>query len=413
MNQKTLRPDTKQAEKEYLRRSGGGEWELSKPFPPCGQTATEEHSQHLLDFAVLLRVLAPKPTDLILDLGAGTCWVSDWLRRSGFRTVAVDIALDMLRLGIERLGSAEALAVGDMERLPFRNASFERACCVNAFHHVPDTSSALREIRRVLKPNGVVFFSEPGRGHSSHPISISASRNYGVLENEILIDQFMEACLTAGFSDVLLHPMSHVVPLFVLERKQWQQWVQYSASRRPFRALAKIYRAALELVGLGKTDVLFEEAFAIRLVRELQPVIEQHPVITAHCAPFIRPMPVLEKAVLRLIEAPARADMSSTVSFVVLITNAGTTIWNEIPGDVRVGVQLLDSDGSVLNKDYRRWELGGPVRPGDQREVSLPIEVPSSTGMYALKFDLVREGIHWFENAGSEPRVHRLEIVAR
>jgi hypothetical protein len=86
------RRDTKEAEKDYLRRSGGGEWEASKPFPPPGQIATAEHAGHLLDFAVLLRVLAPGPSDLVLDLGAGSCWVSDWLRRCGVTTIAVDIS---------------------------------------------------------------------------------------------------------------------------------------------------------------------------------------------------------------------------------------------------------------------------------------------------------------------------------
>ena len=102
-------PDTKQFEKDYLRRSAGGEWEASKPFPPPGQIAGEDHAQHLLDFAVLLRVLTPGPSDLMLDLGAGSCWVCDWLRRCGIKTTAVDISFDMLRLGATRLGGARGL----------------------------------------------------------------------------------------------------------------------------------------------------------------------------------------------------------------------------------------------------------------------------------------------------------------
>ena len=133
--------NSKQFEKEYLRRSAGGEWEASKPFPPQGQSATEEHAQHLLDFAVLLRVVTPTPADVVLDLGAGSCWVSDWLRRCGVRTVAVDIAVDMLRLGATRLGSANGLVTGDMEHLPFADNSFTRTCCLNAFELQPAPTS--------------------------------------------------------------------------------------------------------------------------------------------------------------------------------------------------------------------------------------------------------------------------------
>src|SRR5687768_11783678 len=166
-----------------------------------------------------MRVLAPDPSDSILDLGAGSCWVSDWLRRFGFKTVAVDIAWDMLRLGADRLRSPHGLVVGDMEQLPFRQGAFHKACCLNAFHHVPNMNAALAEIRRVLSDTGVVLFSEPGVGHASHPASIAAMRNYGVQEKEILIQEFMAACKTAGFADVRLHPITNIVPLFQLNQE--------------------------------------------------------------------------------------------------------------------------------------------------------------------------------------------------
>jgi SAM-dependent methyltransferase len=403
--------DTKPAEKAYLQRSGGGEWEALKPFPPPGQTATEDHAQHVLDFAVLLRVLTPRPSDLVLDLGAGSCWVSDWLRRCSVRTVAVDISFDMLRLGATRLGGARGLTVGDMEHLPFADHTFSKACCLNAFHHVPDTASALREIRRVLAPDGVALFAEPGVGHARHPTSLAAARNYGVLENEILIETFMESCLAAGFADVRLHPITNVIPLFELDMNQWRNWRAFTASTRPFRALEKLWRAALELGGLGKKNVLFEEAFAIRLLRELQPVIEQHPVVTAHRAPFVRPTLMRDAAALELVAPPSHATPGGHVTIRVRVGNAGTTRWETSPtgGHVRLGVQRLADDGSVVDRDYVRQELPAPIDPGGRCELAVRIPIPSDTRSCQFKFDLVREGVTWFELAGSPTVVHRIE----
>lgn len=405
-------PDTKQSEKDYLRRSAGGQWEASKPFPPLGQIATEDHAQHLLDFAVLLRVLTPGPSDLVLDLGAGSCWVSDWLRRCGMKTTAVDISFDMLRVGATRLGGAHGLAVGDMEQLPFADNVFSKACCLNAFHHVPDTVRALREIKRVLVPDGVVFFSEPGVGHASHPTSLAASRNYGVLEKEILIDEFMGACLEAGFADVRLHPISHIVPLFVLDKDQWRAWRTFTASQRPFRALEKMWRAGLEVVGLGKKGVLFEEAFAIRLGRELQPVIEQHPIVTAHRAPFVRPVRVIDAALLQLVAPQSQVRAGGHVDLRVRICNAGTTRWEVSPtrGQVRIGVQLVAEDGSVINRDYARHELPAPIDPGGRCELTLRVMAPHEKGAYQFKLDLVREGMSWFELAGSQTIAHPIKV---
>jgi SAM-dependent methyltransferase len=404
---------SKQSEKEYLRRSGGGSWEATKPFPPPGQIATEDHAQLLLDFAVLLRVLTPASSDLVLDLGAGSCWVSEWLRRCGFRTTALDISFDMLRLGASRLGGSHGLVVGDMEFLPFAEGAFSKACCLNAFHHVPDAVRALREIKRVLAPDGVVFFSEPGAGHANHPTSLAASRNYGVLEKEILIDEFMEACLEAGFADVRLHPISHVIPLFDLDKDQWRAWRSFSKSKRPFRALQKMWRAALEVAGLRKRDLLFEEAFAIRLARELEAVVEQHPVITAHRAPFVRPVAMHDAAVLQLVGPTSSVPAGLGVTLRVRVTNAGTTTWHVTPvgGNVRVGVQLLAADGTVINRDYSRHDLPAPLAPGGSCELTLRVAAPPAPGPYRFKVDMVREGVTWFELMGSEARVHQIDVV--
>jgi ubiquinone/menaquinone biosynthesis C-methylase UbiE len=402
--------DSKQAEKDYLRRSRGGDWEASKPFPPPGHVGGDGHAQDLLDFAVLMRVLAPEPADPILDLGAGSGWVSDWLRRFGFKTVAVDIAWDMLRLGADRLRSSQGLVAGDMEHLPFRNGAFNKACCLNAFHHVPNMPAALVEIRRVLSDTGVVFFSEPGVGHASHPTSLAAVRNYGVQEKEILIQEFMAACKTAGFADVRLHPISNIVPLFALNQNEWLQWRGFTASKRPFRALNKMYRAVLEFAGVGKQDVLFEEAFAIRLLRELQPIIESHPVITAHCRPFVKPGRSTETAQYELLRAPASGRTGESLALLLRVTNAGTTAWNVVHDrEVRIGAQLLDVNGEMIQRDYGRFDLPA-VRPGGRIEMPLTIPAPAEPGDYAIRLDLVREGVHWFENLGSQPVSCRIAV---
>jgi hypothetical protein len=242
---------------------------------------------------------------------------------------------------------------------------------------------------------------------------MAATRDFGVLEQEILIEQFMAACLRAGFADVRLHPISHVVPLFELRKEDWRAWRTFTRSQRPFRAAEKLWRAALELAGLGKKDILFEEAFAIRLLRELEPVIEQHPVITAHKAPFVRPGRVTEAAAIRLLSAAASARPGEEIGLRVQIRNAGTTSWETAgaAGNVRVGVQLLRVDGSVIDRDYVRHDLPGPLAPGGACEITVPVRAPAPAGAYLLRVDLVREGVSWFQLVGSQVIDHRIEVT--
>lgn len=76
---------------------------------------------------------------------------------------------------------------------------------------------------------------------------------------------------------------------------------------------------------------------------------------------------------------------------------------------VRLGAQLLAADGRVIDQDYARSPLPRDVEAG--RWLDLDVEVPAPPpGDYLLKFDLVSEGIDWFEACGSEPTVTPLTV---
>jgi MoaA/NifB/PqqE/SkfB family radical SAM enzyme len=77
---------------------------------------------------------------------------------------------------------------------------------------------------------------------------------------------------------------------------------------------------------------------------------------------------------------------------------------------VRLGAQLLDANGGLLNRDYARAWLPGDIPPGGTTEVKIDIPLPDKPGRYALKFDLVSEGIDWFEACGSEPTIKPLVV---
>ena len=49
---------------------------------------------------------------------------------------------------------------------------------------------------------------------------------------------------------------------------------------------------------------------------------------------------------------------------------------------------------------------------GDKTDVAIDVPMPREPGRYALRFDLVSEGIDWFETCGSEPTVRELVVGA-
>jgi hypothetical protein len=68
---------------------------------------------------------------------------------------------------------------------------------------------------------------------------------------------------------------------------------------------------------------------------------------------------------------------------------------------VRLGAQLCAPDGTLIERDFERAWLPGHLQP--QATVSIPMRLtaPGKSGRYQLKFDLVSEGIDWFEACGS------------
>jgi hypothetical protein len=78
---------------------------------------------------------------------------------------------------------------------------------------------------------------------------------------------------------------------------------------------------------------------------------------------------------------------------------------------VRLGAQLCAEDGTLINRDYARARLPRTLTGGDAADI--PIEFPplDKAGRYTIKFDLVSEGVDWFEKCGSAVTVKKLVVL--
>jgi len=68
---------------------------------------------------------------------------------------------------------------------------------------------------------------------------------------------------------------------------------------------------------------------------------------------------------------------------------------------VRLGAQLCAADGSLINLDFARADLPQPLQGGAATDITLTLASLPGPGRYMLKFDLVSEGVEWFEKCGS------------
>ena len=95
----------------------------------------------------------------MLDAGAGTGLN---LRHLPAGSVGLDINPRNVEVLRRRL-PGYTLVLGDIEAMPFADATFGTVICTEVLEHVPDPVTALAEIRRVLEPGGVLIGSVPAR----------------------------------------------------------------------------------------------------------------------------------------------------------------------------------------------------------------------------------------------------------
>ena len=98
------------------------------------------------------------------------------------------------------------------------------------------------------------------------------------------------------------------------------------------------------------------------------------------------------------------------------IHNAGDTRWIAGPAGVRghvcVGVVICNDAGEVLVRDHERFELPKDMNPVERTELRFTCHAPKAPGKYRLRFDLVDEGISWFESFGMRTVDLKVEVAS-
>ena len=113
---------------------------------------------------VLLDFVRPQPDWHMLDVGTGAGHTALLFAPNIAHVVASDLTDSMLaktaQLAEERGLSNVETRKADAEKLPFEDNSFDLVTCRLAFHHFPEPRQALGEFARVLKPGGLLGFTD-------------------------------------------------------------------------------------------------------------------------------------------------------------------------------------------------------------------------------------------------------------
>jgi ubiquinone/menaquinone biosynthesis C-methylase UbiE len=142
-------------------------WRKNPSACPYGQRFWVEAPHPVITRDRLRQVLSPQPGERVLEIGPGTGYytldMAEWVGGDG-RVEIFDLQQEFLdhvtaraaERGLDNIVPTQ----GDATALPYEDASVDAVALTAVLGEIPDPIAALREIRRVLKPDGRLIVGE-------------------------------------------------------------------------------------------------------------------------------------------------------------------------------------------------------------------------------------------------------------
>ncbi len=152
---------------DHIRRNRGAWDRLSVEYRELGRRAWASDEPYWGVWGIPerdVRVVPPVDGKDVIELGCGTAYWSAWLARRGARVVGIDNSprqLDSARFFQKEHGLEFPLILGDAERVPLPDASFDLVFSEYGASLWCDPRIWIPEAARVLRPGGELLFLRP------------------------------------------------------------------------------------------------------------------------------------------------------------------------------------------------------------------------------------------------------------
>jgi SAM-dependent methyltransferase len=121
---------------------------------PVVQNIYKYQIQYIYEFS---RKILEKNDIKYLDWGCGYCPVSYWLKELGENVISCDVGVKRNWNMIKSKTAIEIMLLEHEYKLPFEDNSFDVVLSFGVLEHVPNDKESLKEIYRILKPNGLFY----------------------------------------------------------------------------------------------------------------------------------------------------------------------------------------------------------------------------------------------------------------
>ena len=290
---------------------------------------------------------------IILDLGVGYAWTTEWLVRLGYQAIGFDITRAYMQAALPRLGEhVPHLIIADAENLPLHAECVDATLSFDAFHHLPNRPRAMSELARVMRRGAKLVLVEPGKAHERHPQSIAVMQQHGILERGFDKGDLMGYIQSTPLGEIAHYRSdAHPHDVFVVQKEG-------------------VFETSSESPRLLSAEIDFQTP-------------------------------------------PTSMGVGQSPELTVSLTNLGDTTWlNVTPheiGAVHLGAHLYDRHHTLLQEDYARIVLPRSLRPGQRLRVKFNLPPIHRSGDYLIEWDMVDNGFLWFKDFA--PRIVNMPIT--
>ena len=193
--------------KDNYRSSGGAKGKFKADAPDCHRI------QKIVEHT--------KEGDIVLDIGCNDGSLGVILMDRGCTVFGIDVVKELVEIAVQRGVFAKEC---NAENITHSDNKFDVVVMAEVMEHLFNPDDALKEIKRVLKPEGLFLGSVP---HSKGYLGIGKIADY---HNWVFTYEELESQLKRYFSDVKITETPYS-ERFCLENsidkdlKQWFNWV--------------------------------------------------------------------------------------------------------------------------------------------------------------------------------------------
>ena len=192
----------------------------------------------------------------------------EWAKSQPRSLTGIDLsprAIEHTRKRLKIYGFKSEVGEGDAEKLPFHDAKFDLVYSWGVLHHSPNTSEAINEVYRVLRPNGIARimiyhkysltgymlwarygllsgrpFQSLGDIYANH-LESPGTKAYSTQEASVMLGRFALVSIQTqlSFGDLLEGAVGqrHSGILLTLAKNLWPRWLLKRACKKHGLAL--------------------------------------------------------------------------------------------------------------------------------------------------------------------------------